>query len=143
ARRWLANPRPSMDPERFVFAEAVDSLWREWQTDGDQSRNSRVRRTLKIGDTPILLLTRSTPEWRTALLMSPRFLESAWFGALGSASHFQNIEFALTDADGSAFLGHSDAPSSMQSVRAASTTQLPWTMHVISNSDGRSQGFSV
>src|SRR5207344_1056014 len=43
----------------------------------------------------------------------------------------QNTEFALTDADGRTVLGHPGVPLSRQSVRPASATQLPWTVHAI------------
>lgn len=145
ARQWLTVARPPIDPELLAFAEAADSFWREWQdrqTEGDSSANARIRRTLQMGDVSFLLLTRSTPDRRTALLISPRFLESVWLNGLGSGDRAHGIDFALTDADGRPVLGQTDSPLSMQSVRAASTTQLPWTVHAISRLNGVAPGLS-
>jgi signal transduction histidine kinase len=142
ARQWLGVERPPIDPGRLALAEAADSLWREWQAQRDQAQNGRSRRTIQAGDIPILLLTRSTPVQHTAMLMSPRFLQSAWLGTLNSAPRIEGLDFALTDAEGRAVLGRPDSPLSMQSVRAASVTQLPWTVHVISRAAGAERGLS-
>jgi len=66
------------------------------------------------------------------LLVGPTFLDQAWRGALQLASGSQQIDFALTDAEGRAVLGHPGTSLSGQSVRTASVTQLPWTVHAIS-----------
>jgi hypothetical protein len=101
ARAWLADPRPSIDRDRLALAEAADSLWRESQTISTQAPTGRSRRIVQAGDVSVLVLTRSTPERYTALLMAPRFLESAWLDGLRLAGRVQGgIEFALTDAEG-------------------------------------------
>ena len=136
ARQWLARssqPRQPIRTERLALAEAAGSLWSEWQTRGRQEPNPRGRRTFRSGDVSVLLLTRSSPERLSALLISPRFLESAWLEELHSAGKSREVDFALTDAEGRPVLGRPDAPLSMQSLRPASSTQLPWTVHAIGN----------
>lgn len=66
------------------------------------------------------------------LVVAPQFLDEVWRGDLKSVSGSHEIDFALTDAEGRAVLGRPDAPLSNQSVRTASATQLPWTVHAIS-----------
>jgi signal transduction histidine kinase len=142
AVQWLTSPRAPIDPNRLALADATASLWREWQVAGEQTGNGRSRRTLRVGNTSILLLTRSTSERHTMLLMTPQFLESAWISALRSADWAQGVDFALTDADGQAVLGRTDSAPSMQSARAAASTQLPWTVHTISRTNNLARGLS-
>jgi signal transduction histidine kinase len=128
ARGW-ASCRP-VAPDRLALADAAESLWQQWRTKEHQPQAARDRQTFRSGDLSVLMLTRSSPERMAALLLGPKFLESTWRNALGSAAG-QNTEFALTDADGRTVLGRPGVPLSRQSVRPASATQLPWTVHAI------------
>jgi signal transduction histidine kinase len=69
-------------------------------------------------------------------LIGPQFLETEWLQKLPAAAGARPLEFALTDADGQPVLGHPDVPLSLQSIRPASATQLPWTLHAISSNAG-------
>ncbi len=138
ARGWLGKqPREEGAPERLALAGAVESLWQEWRARENQPDHSRGRRTLRSGDESVLALTRSTTGRFTALLIGPQFLDSAWRKVLRSAGAGQDTDFALTDAEGRPVLGHPDVPLLLQSVRTASATHLPWTVHAI----GRGRGF--
>jgi len=145
ARNWVAAPRPAMDSQRIAMSEAADSLWRDWQTITAMETHGRSRRTLQVGDVSLLVLTRSTPERTAILLMPPHFLDFAWVQSLrsgGSGGRFQNVDLALTDADGRAVIGEAGRPLSMQTVQSPSATQLPWTLHVISNGVAPTQSLS-
>jgi signal transduction histidine kinase len=74
------------------------------------------------------------------LMIGPRYLESAWLGGLETVRKNQGVEFALTDAEGRRILGQPDGPIARQSVRTASATRLPWTLHAISTGNGFSPG---
>ena len=134
AQKWMATADPSapcsVAPERFATADALDSAWREWQALGELTPT--VTRTVWTHDTSVLLLSRATAERVAVLLMAPGFLQSAWLAALGTGAGKQALDFALSDSEGRAALGNIHTPLSMQSVRAAGTTRLPWTIHVIS-----------
>src|SRR5262249_5711519 len=113
--------------------EAAETLWL-------QPTNDRGRRTLQMGDISILMLERSTTERRNVLLMTTRFLETAWLSGLGSPGSAQDFTFALTDADGRTVLGHPEASSSSSFTRAATAT--PWTLHVIDKAGVSTSGLS-
>jgi signal transduction histidine kinase len=133
ARQWLdGKSYRAIDPDRFAIAEAAGSVWQEWQTRSGQESSTRGRRTFHYAATSVLLLTRSSADRVAALLISPRFLESAWLDELRRAVKSRDVDFALTDAEGQPILGDSVAPLPLQSVRPASATQLPWTVHAIS-----------
>ena len=134
ARAWLAQPRPPISPDRLALADAAESVWPE-SLNRSVQQAARGRRTFRSGDRSILILTRSSSGRTAALLISPSFLDSAWLRQLPSAAG-QRIDFALTDADGRAVLGRPDAPLSLQSVRPASATRLPWTVHAIAAGGG-------
>jgi signal transduction histidine kinase len=132
ARRWLEQPRRTASRDRIALAEAAGALWNAWRP-GEAQPDSRGRRTIWAGGEPVLALTRWTPDRVTALLIGRRFLNTQWVAKLPRAA---GIEFALTDADGKAVLGRPDVPLSLQSVRPASATQLPWTLHAITRPNG-------
>jgi signal transduction histidine kinase len=135
ARGWLSEPRPPISPDRLALAEAAESVWQEWLMRADHQASSRARRTFRSDENSVLVLTRSSPDRTEALLIGPRFLDSAWLKQLPSGTG-QGVEFALTDAEGHAVLGRPNAPLSLQSIRPASATQLPWTVHAISGDNG-------
>ncbi len=133
ARGWLGDHTPTPhDSERLALAEAAEIVWNEWQVTGWQDAAPPVRRTLWAAGRSVLVLTRGSPERLSMLVVAPQFLDEVWRGDLTSVSGSHEIDFALTDAEGRAVLGRPDAPLSNQSVRTASATQLPWTVHAIS-----------
>ncbi|HYV63827.1 MAG TPA: HAMP domain-containing sensor histidine kinase [Bryobacteraceae bacterium] len=133
---WLANAPPEpIRPDRLVLAEAAELLWQDWWP-SEQQPTERGRHSIRIGDRSVLLLTRSSPDRLAALLIAPEFLESAWLKDLRSGSKSQQIDYALTDAEGLPVLGVANAPLALQSVRPASATQLPWTVHAIGTDKG-------
>jgi signal transduction histidine kinase len=135
AKTWLEQPERTVSPDQLALADAAEALWQEWQV-GEQPSNARGRRIFRSGGQSVLALTRSSPDRVAALLIGPRFLQSEWLQKLPAASGAQPVEFALTDADGQPVLGHPDVPLSRQSIRPASATQLPWTLHAISGNAG-------
>ena len=134
ARGWLSEARPPIRSERLALAGAAGTVWQEWVARTDQPANARSRRTIRAEGQPLLVLTRTSPDRMAAWLGGSAFLRSAWLKELRSGTE-QGIEFALTDAEG-AFAGSPDAPLALQSVRPASATQLPWTVHAISRDPG-------
>jgi signal transduction histidine kinase len=139
AAQWLgSSSRAPMETDRLALAETAETLWQEWKTQRNQEGNSRGRRTFRSGGRSVLLLTRSSAERMAALLIAPQFLDTAWLKALHSAGRASEVDFALTDAEGRSVLGRPDTPLSLQSLRPASATQLPWTVHAISNTAGLS-----
>ena len=133
ARGWLGSRAPPPhDVERLALAEAADAAWSEWRSARRDDAVVRGRRTLWVADRSVLALTRGSAERLVVLLAGQRFLDKAWRASLATPGGGRLFEFALTDADGRAVLGHPDAAVSNQSVRTASVTQLPWTVHAIS-----------
>ena len=84
----------------------------------------------------MLVLTRVSSDRLAVLLAGPQFLEQAWRERLRLSSGQQDVEFALSDADGRTVLGLPSVPLASQSVRTPSVTQLPWTVHAIRSDDG-------
>ena len=164
ARRWLGNePTEAGGTDRLALAEGAESVWNEWQVAGRQEAGLRGQRTLWVNGRSVLLLWRgsaerlvpfqlirtkrrepySEPEVGTALIalvIGPRYLESAWLGGLEPVWKNQRVEFALTDAEGRRVIGQPAGPIARQSVRTASATRLPWTLHAISTGSGFSPG---
>lgn len=144
AQSWVrkadSSARCNIESERLAMADTVDSAWREWQALGDRAPNGA--RTVKADGTSVLLLSRSTPDRDAMLLMPPSSLRATWFAMLRTSAIGQGFDFALSDSDGRPVLDKIDSPVSIQSVRAPDTTQLPWTIHVISKRKEAQRGLS-
>jgi signal transduction histidine kinase len=77
------------------------------------------------------------------LLAGPQFLDTAWRRRLRSIPGQQDVEFALSDADGRPVLGSLSVPLARQSVRTPSVTQLPWTVHAVRSDGGGLRALSA
>lgn len=140
-RGWIGNEGPyPEDRERLALAEATESVWKEWQPAVRTETNTRGRRTLWTQDRSVLVLSRSSRDRLALALVGRQFLESVWLAELQPLRASQHVGFALTDAEERAVLGHPEAPVSRQSLRTASATRLPWTVHAISTGDGFGAG---
>lgn len=137
AREWLAGqPSSTPDPEGVALAAVAEAVWREWQTTGRSDAAIGRRRTVRAGDRSVLVLTRGSVDRLVVMLAGPGFLDQAWRARIRAASGQPRLDFALSDAEGRAVLGQPSVPLSSQSVRTASVTQLPWTVHAISIGGG-------
>jgi signal transduction histidine kinase len=136
-RRWLGKgARDSEERDRLALAEAAESVWKEWQAAARAETSTRGRLTLWTQGQSVLVLSRSSPGRLAVSLVGRQFLQSVWLAGLRSLRAAQHVDFALTDAEGRPVLGHPEAPVSYQSVRTASATRLPWTVHAISAANG-------
>lgn len=127
--RWGAGP--AAGSERLAAAAALDALWLEWRSGGG-GRDAPGRRTIWAGGEPVLALWHASGLRLLAALIPRSHLESLWAEALRPLSATRGLDFALSDAEGRAVTGNPGAPPSRQSVRTASATRLPWTVHAIS-----------
>lgn len=132
ARQWLAEPAsPAPDPDLTALASAAEAIWNDWQAPGRSPGSIRPRQTVWTADRSVLVLMRASTDRLVTLLVSPTFLDETWRKRMRSMAGSQGMDFALSDADGRAVLGTPSAPLSSQSVRTASVTQLPWTVHAV------------
>jgi signal transduction histidine kinase len=137
-RRWLGHGAPgSEERDCLALAAAAEAAWKEWQA---TKTDTRGRRTVWTGDQSVLVVFRSSPDRLAVALVGPPFLQS--LAELRSLRAAQHVDFALTDAEGRPVLGRPEAPISRQSVRTASATRLPWTVHAISSANGEMPGRS-
>ncbi|MBI4909604.1 MAG: HAMP domain-containing histidine kinase [Acidobacteria bacterium] len=129
ARRWLGEDSSNSEsPDRLALAEAAESIWKEWRQ-GVPSPHT-AQRTVRVRQQSILALSHRAQERMTVLLVSPQFLQS--LKELVALRQAHGMDFALTDAEGRVVFGNPQVPIALQSVRTASATRLPWTLHVIS-----------
>ena len=142
-RAWLGEARSVAPPgDAIALAGAAAAIWEQWQGRGLTPAIDR-RRTLWAGDRSVLVLTRVSSARLAVLLAGPQFLEQAWRRRLRPMPGPQDVEFALSDADGRPVLGLPSVPLARQSVRTPSVTQLPWTVHAIRSDDGGTPALSA
>jgi signal transduction histidine kinase len=134
ARSWLAaEPDSAAETQTSVaLSDAVEWLWAEWQRMRRDEGGLRGRRSLWVGDGPVLLVWRGSRDSLTALVAGPRSLESR----LSQAWADEGVAVALSDADGHTVLGQADGAGAKYAVRRAADTRLPWTLRVSSANPG-------
>jgi signal transduction histidine kinase len=129
ARRVLGPAAGPVDSDpAFALAAAVEGVHDAWQVEKERSG----RRLFREAGQGMLALWRSSGETMVAMVVGPKWLEAQWSGGLRSALANREMSLILTDAEGHALLGGlPPAGPARQSVRLASTTQLPWNLHVV------------
>jgi signal transduction histidine kinase len=125
----LASSEPA---EALTASAAVESMWEEWQGLRHTEGNIVGRRIFWHAEQPVLLVWRGTAERLAVFALGRRYLESQWLEPLLPMLDRFDTRLALTDADGRAVSGHLTSGSEIQSVRLASSAQLPWTLHAVS-----------
>ena len=130
-RDWLGTNEQARDSEATALAAVAQAIWTEWRRDAGGFSTSG-RRTVRADGVSVLVLTRNSADTIALLLAGPRFLERRWRDGALLATRDDGVDLALSDAEGLAVLGDPAAALDRQSVRTASMTRLPWTVHAIS-----------
>lgn len=130
-RHWLPQPGWKPPPERFALSAGVEELWEKWRQGPASTRGAGH---VWVEDAPVFLFWRTTGEEMTGMAVTQTWLESRWHTSR------EGVRLALTDADGRALLGQ---PAGAQTVRLASATRLPWTVHARSAASGNMAEFAL
>jgi len=101
---------------RFALAQAVSSLWNQWQRDPVASG----RRLMQAGGVHLLGVTHGTPERMGVWLVRPDDLARRLTEELG-------IAVTLSDAGG--VIVGDEMTEGHRAVRTPAETRLPWTVH--------------
>jgi signal transduction histidine kinase len=119
-------PAPSLG-----VSEAAEAMLPEWQEQARRESSPAGRRNLWCQDRPWLLFWRGSGARLVVLALGREYLEAKWLGPLKSTLASTHAEIMFSDIDGRPVAG--DLPKGVPaSVRMASATQLPWTLHTIS-----------
>ncbi len=117
---------------RLALAEAVESVWDEWQKlrmgEGDPSG----RRGLRVGSKFVSLFWRSQPDRLSALVAGSEFVASRALGWVRPLALRQGMKLMLADTEGGAIAGTAQGPWGREVVLNPAETHLPWTLHVAS-----------
>jgi signal transduction histidine kinase len=127
-RRWT-SASGGEDSSLRALAEAAETVWSRWAASPASPTARRI--SLGAGGIPVLILARSSADRLALVLLGAHYLEAAWLGELKRLGATQQADFALTDPEGRAVIGDPALPVALQSVRTASATKLPWTVHAI------------
>ncbi len=136
---WIGGAGPiARASDRLALADAVDGAWRIWLTSLAAAASDRQRRLVRTAYGSALVLTRTSPGRLAVLVAGQRFLQDGWLADVRPPGTDTDVDFALTDGDGEPVIGRTDGPVALQSVRTASLTSLPWTVHAITTRSSRS-----
>jgi signal transduction histidine kinase len=134
ARELLGTNAPSSPPpESFAIADAVQALWKEWQS----GTGVKSRQTLWAEDRSVLLVARQSANRLVAMAAAPGYLQSGWLAELEPMAVSHDARFALIDTDGHPAVGNVggvgvEESAGPQSLRLSSVTGLPWMLYAIS-----------
>ncbi len=118
----------SAPPRSLSASAAVESLWEKWRSGEEPPAGRRIFRE---ANQAILVVWRGTPERLAAFALGGQYVEAQWLKPLQPMLGQYNTRLALADSDGHAVLGAVPGGNAPQSVRLASATQLPWTVHAV------------
>jgi signal transduction histidine kinase len=135
--RWLPSvalhdPGPqTAGPAALALAAAVSSLWDQWQNSLPTQSSRTGHLTSWVYGQPLFVLWSSTSEHLTGIIVTPSYFERRWRGPLKPVG-LEDAQITLTDDAGHVVLGQSVTASRRPVIRAASDTELPWTLRVAS-----------
>lgn len=136
----LASPEPA---EALAASAAAEPMWEEWQALRHDEGYVAGRRIFWDTDRPVLLVWRGTAERLAVFALGRRTLESRWLEPLFPTLSRFGTRIALTDSAGRAVSGQLPNGSETQSVRLASSAQLPWTLHAVSGGGAATAGLAA
>jgi signal transduction histidine kinase len=123
AARWLGSER-LVDRDALTLTEATAWLWQNRAA----LRSPDARRVAFLHG-PALAVWQLEPDRIDAVIAGPAFL-----AALCADSIATSFRCAMSDADGRTLAGERP-PARMTAVRMATSTGLPWTVHVSESAD--------
>jgi signal transduction histidine kinase len=128
--RWLGADM-AIDREREALSEAVDWVWSRWNGASGTEFRATGRRAARFAGTGLTLLWQPAGDRLNVLVAGPRFQRREWFDAPTSTVDARGFTVALLDGDGQSVSGAVNIVNPSAVVRrAASATQLPWTVLV-------------
>jgi len=136
----LASPEPA---EALTASAAAEPMWEEWQRLRRTEDNIAGRRVFWHADRSVLLVWRGTAERLAVVALGRRYLESQWLEPLLPMLGRFDSRLSLADSDGRAVSGRLPCGSETQSIRLASSAQLPWTLHAVSVGGAATAGLAA
>jgi signal transduction histidine kinase len=129
--QWI-EPQSGPDLRRQTLAEAVAWLWQHWQSARDAMPNAAGRRSMRLSDISVAILWRRSGEQLAAMFAGPEYQKIAWFDPLLRKTDLGSLRMSLIDSDSAPVLG-SKPMSGPATMRAASTTGLPWDVILVNS----------
>jgi len=126
SQRWLGRPVEA-DPARQAMADAVEWVWRRWNTGQLAESGSSGRRAVS-GATPVVVLWRASNERLAALVVGARCQRQSWFEPALAALDRPGIGIAILDERDRVLHGIAPRAEQPQTRRLAAATGLPWTV---------------
>jgi signal transduction histidine kinase len=129
AVRWSGD-RPGARPPRELLATAVEAVWADWRTGLSPLRAPKGRAPLTASDKTFVVTWRRTQDRIRALIVPDSFIEREWMAPARAVARTHQVSMSPAPSDRL-------EPGSIQVVRPAAQTGLPWTVAI--NADGSTQ----
>lgn len=131
--QWIEPDYPAIQG-RMALTEAVSWLWNNFTTGGNLKEDSNGRQSLSLDGTPVTILWQVSTGRLTALAASPEYQRLKWFDPAIGDPGFSDVQINIRDAGGSILFGKEIEAELPETIRGASSTQLPWDI-VVTTSD--------
>ena len=123
AARWMSPRDPvPVDTDQLALAAALEWVCQRWQAD----RNSSGRQFLTLEGRPVMVVWMATTAKLHAAAAGPRAVNAA----LNPVARDPGVTIAFSDATGLPVIGRPAIRPSVQVVRTAAASGLPWTLQV-------------
>jgi tetratricopeptide (TPR) repeat protein len=122
---WLGTALPDDTPpaDAVATAEAVETLWKQWQND----RGGNGRQIYRTEGRSVFLVARSSAERAAALVAGPRYVETRWLSEL--KTDLKEYDLTLADSEGHPVIGSPETLAASHSLLLGSETGLPWNLY--------------
>jgi signal transduction histidine kinase len=125
--------------EKLSVAEAVESIWAEWQSSERHLPRSPARRVYRYGNSPVLVLEHATPERVAAFLYPKSAIEELASAAGWNRATSNGVLASLLDERGAALFGASQK-TAIGASRSLAAAQIPWEIRVTASAEATSNG---
>ena len=123
--RWTKNESAAATC-RKALAESAAWVWNEWRDTRDSPLEIDGRRCLNVNGMYILVLSQSSSERVTSLILGPRYQFTQWFNPSLQRSEFTGLQVSLENSEEVWVVGEEPREDNPGTLRAASITGLPW-----------------
>ena len=117
-------------PQQFAIADAVNSLWSDWQASTESEARMAGQWVYRSADTTIVAVLSATSERLNAALFTADRLQRLVLDAVTSQRGAPGVTAGLMDERDAPIFGTPTSASDMRAVRPLTVGRLPWKVSV-------------
>ncbi len=132
ANHLVEKGRRQQPSSAEVLAEAVEALWKRWQSMDPNAPRTSGADSLEIHGQTVTATWQWSDEGLRALVATTGFVQAQWLRAIAPIEAEQQIAVELRRPDGRPILGAGGSTAASAILRTSGDTALPWNIAVTS-----------